>query len=125
MPAINSAQLSDISERTEYTAKSQLNKSHQQQHEKYGSGNLDNSNEKRDSLERRRRSECAIDNQRVQSSNYASDGEISDNDKSSPNSVIENPNNKDRNEIEINIHQASTISEEYVFKKKTMIRDHF
>lgn len=114
MPAISSAQLSDISEHTEYTAKSHLNKT-QQQHEQYGSGNFD---EKRHSLQEHRRSECAIESNRDESrTGYPSDAENSDeHDKSSPNSVIENPKmivkSSMKNEIEINIHKASTISDE-------------
>ena len=95
MPTISSAQLSDISERTEYTTKSQLKQEYE--------------TEKRDIT--RRHSEFSP-------SNFISDGEISG--KSSPNSVIEKPTQKPRltvqssmkNEIEINVHKASTISDE-------------
>ena len=93
MPAISSAQLSDISERTEYTTKSQLKP--------------DLESEKRNGL--RRHSECG-------QSSYASDGEMSD-EKSSPRSAMEHHpkitmQSSMKNEIEINIHKASTISEE-------------
>lgn len=100
MPTICSAQLSDISERTEYTTKS-----HPHQREELASS-LSN-DAKRHTL--RRHSEY----DRLQTS-YVSDGDISD--KSSPNSMIENPKltvqSSMKNEIEINIHKASTISEE-------------
>ena len=92
MPAISSAQLSDISERTEYTTKSQLQKP-------------DLESEKRNGL--RRHSEFG-------QSSYASDGEVSD-EKSSPHSEHQpkiTMQSSMKNEIEINIHKASTISEE-------------
>lgn len=94
MPAISSAQLSDISERTEYTTKSQLKPDLER--EKNGGGH-------------RRHSECG-------QSSYASDGEVSD-EKSSPHSAMEQHpkitmQSSMKNEIEINIHKASTISEE-------------
>lgn len=94
MPAISSAQLSDISERTEYTTKSQLQKPDLES-EKHNGG-------------LRRHSECG-------QSSYASDAEVSD-EKSSPQPEQHHPKitmqSSMRNEIEINIHKASTISEE-------------
>lgn len=85
MPAISSAQLSDISERTEYTTKPDLD------HEKH-----------RQNLRRH--------------SEFVQSAYTSDEGAASPDSVIENPKinvqNSMKNEIEINIHKASTISEE-------------
>lgn len=99
MPAISSAQLSDISERTEYTTKSQLQKPDLESEKRNGGGGGGH----------RRHSECG-------QSSYASDGEVSD-EKSSPHSAMEHHpkitmQSSMKNEIEINIHKASTISEE-------------